>query len=117
MTDYFVYIVTNAPRGTLYVGVTNDLVRRAYEHREGLVKGFTQRYCLKMLITSDMTRRLQQFSAKRTLNTGRALGNSNWRSLQIRNGAISLKTSRADGAHGLPGLQARRRRFASFARQ
>ncbi len=50
MADYFVYIVTNVPRGTLYVGVTNDLVRRAYEHREGLVKGFTQRYRLKMLV-------------------------------------------------------------------
>jgi putative endonuclease len=49
MRDYFVYIVTNKPRGTLYAGVTNDLVRRAYEHREGLVPGFTKRYGLKQL--------------------------------------------------------------------
>ena len=50
MADYWVYVLTNKPRSTLYVGVTNDLVRRAYEHCEGLVKGFTQRYGLKMLV-------------------------------------------------------------------
>jgi len=50
MAAYWVYILTNQPRSTLYVGVTNDLVRRVYEHREGLVKGFTQRYGLKMLV-------------------------------------------------------------------
>ncbi len=50
MADYWVYILTNQPRSTLYVGVTNDLVRRVYEHREGLAKGFTKRYRLKMLV-------------------------------------------------------------------
>jgi putative endonuclease len=38
------------PRGTLYVGITNDLVRRAHEHREGSVSGFSKRYRLKMLV-------------------------------------------------------------------
>jgi putative endonuclease len=50
MSDYWVYLLTNKPRSTLYVGITNDLVRRVYEHREGLVKGFTPRYGLKMLV-------------------------------------------------------------------
>jgi putative endonuclease len=50
MGAYWVYILTNKPRATLYVGVTNDLVRRTYEHREGAVKGFTRRYGLKMLV-------------------------------------------------------------------
>jgi putative endonuclease len=50
MPDYFVYVMTNKPRGTLYVGVTNDLVRRTFEHREGLVAGFTRRYGLKQLV-------------------------------------------------------------------
>ncbi len=50
MASYFVYIITNKPRGTLYVGVTNDLVRRIHEHREGLVAGFTKRYGLKQLV-------------------------------------------------------------------
>ena len=39
MKSYWVYILASRPRGTLYVGMTNDLVRRAYQHREGLVEG------------------------------------------------------------------------------
>ena len=50
MAGYWVYVLTNKPRGTLYVGVTNDLVRRTHEHREGLVDGFSLRYQLKMLV-------------------------------------------------------------------
>ncbi len=47
---YWVYILASRPGGTLYVGVTNDLVRRTCEHREGLAAGFTQRYGVKMLV-------------------------------------------------------------------
>jgi len=47
---YFVYIVASARNGTLYIGVTNDLPRRAYEHREGLLEGFTKKYGVKMLV-------------------------------------------------------------------
>ena len=50
MAEYFVYILTNKPRSTLYVGVTNNLVRRVYQHREGAIRGFTQRYGLKELV-------------------------------------------------------------------
>jgi len=46
----YVYILTNRPSGTLYVGVTSDLVRRVAEHREGVVKGFTRTYGLKRLV-------------------------------------------------------------------
>lgn len=46
----WVYIMTNRPNGTLYIGVTSDLSRRAYEHREGLVHGFTKRYGLRRLV-------------------------------------------------------------------
>nr|WP_284735810.1 GIY-YIG nuclease family protein [Dongia deserti] len=42
--------MTNKPFGTLYVGMTNDLVFRAYQHRQGLFEGFTKRYGLKMLV-------------------------------------------------------------------
>jgi putative endonuclease len=45
-----VYILTNGPNGVLYVGVTNDLVRRVFEHQSGLVEGFTKRYGLKRLV-------------------------------------------------------------------
>ncbi|WP_416795685.1 GIY-YIG nuclease family protein [Ciceribacter azotifigens] len=46
----FVYIMTNHKHGTLYIGVTSDLERRIYEHREELVKGFTSTYGLKRLV-------------------------------------------------------------------
>jgi putative endonuclease len=46
----WVYIMTNRPSGTLYIGVTSDLARRAYEHREGLCEGFTRKYGLKRLV-------------------------------------------------------------------
>jgi putative endonuclease len=46
----FVYIMTNQPNGILYIGVTNDIARRTWEHREGLIDGFTKRYGLKRLV-------------------------------------------------------------------
>jgi len=46
----YVYILTNKRNGTLYTGVTSDLVKRIYEHREGLCEGFTRQYNLKMLV-------------------------------------------------------------------
>jgi putative endonuclease len=45
--------MTNRPNGTLYVGVTSDLARRAWEHREGIVDGFTKRYGLKRLVFAE----------------------------------------------------------------
>ena len=45
-----VYILTNRPNGVLYAGVTNDLIRRVFEHRSGFVEGFTKRYGLKRLV-------------------------------------------------------------------
>jgi putative endonuclease len=48
--SYWVYILASDRNGTLYVGVTNDLYRRVMEHREGLVPGFTKRYCVKRLV-------------------------------------------------------------------
>lgn len=50
MAGGWVYIMTNAPRGTLYVGVTSDIVRRAYEHRTHVVPGFTKRHGLTRLV-------------------------------------------------------------------
>lgn len=48
--QYFVYIMASKPYGTLYVGVTNSIGRRAYEHREGLIDGFTKTYGVKTLV-------------------------------------------------------------------
>ena len=46
----WVYTVTNKPRGTLYIGVTSDIARRAFEHREGTIDGCTKRLGLKQLV-------------------------------------------------------------------
>jgi putative endonuclease len=48
--NYWVYILASGPGGTLYVGMTNNLIRRVYEHREGFVRGFTRRYGVKRLV-------------------------------------------------------------------
>jgi putative endonuclease len=46
----WLYMMTNRPNGTLYVGTTVNLPRRAWEHRSGAVPGFTKRYGLKWLV-------------------------------------------------------------------
>ena len=53
MRGGWVYIMTKRPNGTLYVGVTNDIARRAWEHREGLAEGFTRRHGLKKLVYTE----------------------------------------------------------------
>jgi putative endonuclease len=50
---YFVYILANRRRGVLYVGVTNDLVRRVSEHKARLVPGFTKTYGLDVLVYAE----------------------------------------------------------------
>ena len=47
---YWVYILASRRNGTLYVGVTGDIARRAFEHRTGAVPGFTKAYGVKMLV-------------------------------------------------------------------
>jgi len=47
---YFVYIMTNKNDNVLYTGITNDLKRRVYEHKEKLIKGFTKRYNIDKLV-------------------------------------------------------------------
>ena len=48
--QYYVYILASRIGGTLYIGVTNDLLRRVGEHREGVVAGFTKKYGVKRLV-------------------------------------------------------------------
>ena len=50
MNTYYVYMMTNEYNNVLYVGITNNLSRRVYEHRNGLIEGFTQRYNAHKLV-------------------------------------------------------------------
>ncbi len=55
MKHYFVYILTNKSNKVLYIGVTNNLERRMYEHKNKLIKGFTEKYNLIKLVYYEAT--------------------------------------------------------------
>jgi putative endonuclease len=48
--SFFVYMLASKKNGTLYIGSTDDLVGRAWQHREGVVPGFTKKYGVKLLV-------------------------------------------------------------------
>ncbi len=52
--EYYVYLMTNKSR-TLYTGVTNDLMRRIYEHKNKLIQGFTSKYNIQYLVYYEST--------------------------------------------------------------
>jgi putative endonuclease len=62
--SYWVYIMTNKPHGVLYIGVTGQRERRIYEHKNGLIEGFTKKYNLTKLVyieeTHDVVSALQR---------------------------------------------------------
>lgn len=53
--DYFVYIMASKKNGTLYIGVTNNLVRRVFEHKEDMIDGFTKKYKVHNLVYYEHT--------------------------------------------------------------
>ena len=55
-----VYILASKPWGTLYIGVTTDLTRRMYQHRNGLMNGFAARYRVARLVRFEMLRNMEQ---------------------------------------------------------
>lgn len=59
MNEYYVYILASQKYGTLYVGVTNDLVRRMYEHKNDMVEGFTKKYQVNQLVYYEQTGQIQ----------------------------------------------------------
>jgi putative endonuclease len=57
---YWVYILASRIGGTLYIGVTNNMVRRVYEHRQGLVEGFTKQYGVHRLVYFEQLDDIEQ---------------------------------------------------------
>jgi putative endonuclease len=90
MRSYWVYILASRPRGTLYVGVTRDLIRRIHEHREGLMEGFTKGHAVKMLVYYEQhgtamaaiqrEKNIKHWSRKWKIDLIRSL-NPDWRDL------------------------------------
>jgi len=90
MKQYYVYILASKRNGTLYIGVTNDLIRRVYEHKNELIEGFTEKYGVHRLVyfeeTSDIEsailreKRLKKWNRKWKLELIEK-GNPNWEDL------------------------------------
>jgi putative endonuclease len=59
-----VYILASGRRGTLYIGVTNDLVRRVYEHRNNVIGGFTEQYDVHRLVYFEIFDGIQEAIAR-----------------------------------------------------
>ena len=88
--QYYVYILTNKTHSVLYIGVTNDLKRRVYEHRNKLIQGFTKRYNVDKLVYYEAGEDIvEAISREKQLKDGPRLKkikliesmNSEWRDL------------------------------------
>ena len=62
--EYFVYILASKIYGTLYIGVTNDLLKRVYEHKNKLIEGFTSKYIIDKLVYYDSSISIQAAIAR-----------------------------------------------------
>ena len=64
MKNYYLYIMTNKTNTTFYIGVTNNIQRRVYEHKNELVQGFTSKYKLKKLVYHEVYNRIEEAIAR-----------------------------------------------------
>ena len=62
--NYYVYILASKPRGTIYIGVTNNLQRRLIEHKRGVDDGFTKKYSVKILVYYQQYSYIQDFGIR-----------------------------------------------------
>ena len=89
---YYVYICASRRNKTISVGMTNDICRRAWEHREGLIPGFTKKYGVKMLVSDEQfSMSVLRYIAKRVSKNGNVSGRSiSFRSITL-NGTTCTK--------------------------
>ena len=80
MPEFFVYILASRYRGTMYVGVTNDLSRRVGEHKPGTVPGFTKRYKVNQLVYCESYASIDEARARESA-LKRWRQNPDWRDL------------------------------------
>jgi putative endonuclease len=88
--QYCVYMMTNKNNTVIYTGVTNNLKRRVYEHREKLVEGFTKRYNVNKLVYSEVTNDINSaIQREKQIKAGSRqkkidlinIGNNDWKDL------------------------------------
>ena len=93
MENYYVYILTNPGHTVLYIGVTSNIVRRVYEHREKLVTGFTARYNCSYLVyfeeSTDVNSALEREKQLKAGSRQKKLDlirkdNPNWEDLYVK---------------------------------
>ncbi|HJD66965.1 MAG TPA: GIY-YIG nuclease family protein [Rickettsia endosymbiont of Bembidion lapponicum] len=90
MKEYYVYILSNKYDGTLYIGVTSDIVKRVWQHKQKIIKGFTTKYNLDKLVYFEQfndinyainrEKRLKEYKRKWKLDLIEA-NNPNWHDL------------------------------------
>lgn len=87
---HYVYILASKRNGTLYVGYTRNLIKRVYEHKNDIVKGFTNKYQVHILVYFEQFEDKEQALKKNCLKNGKE--NGNWSLLKslIRNGKIYM---------------------------
>ena len=92
MKTYYVYILASKRKATLYIGVTNDLIRRVYEHKNDLIAGFTSKYRMQRLVyyeqVDDITSAIQREKRLKKWNRRWKLeliekANPDWKDLYI----------------------------------
>jgi len=100
MNQYFVYILTNKSNKVLYIGVTNNLERRMYEHRNKMVDGFTKRYNLTKLVhfeeTSDVRSAIEREKQLKNWHRDWKIKlidkfNAEWKDLSVRGNSVIFK--------------------------
>jgi len=71
MKKYYIYIMANYPNSTLYIGVTNNLIKRVYEHKNKLTEGFSKKYNLnKLLYFEEYTDPITAIEREKQLKAG-----------------------------------------------